>query len=66
MKNATSTETAKRSSKVSEAWRLVNEALRLALIERLRRYDSRNHRGQYAVLMHEAADFLDRIGPLNK
>lgn len=30
------------------------------LVKRLRAYDKHNHRGKYAVLIHEAADLIER------
>ena len=47
---------------VAKAWKVVIEYQRLDLIKRLRAYDNRNHRGQYAQLCRETADFLELIG----
>ena len=51
--------TAKRTNKIEEAWKVVIEHLAADLIKRLRDYDSRNHRGQYALICREAADLIE-------
>lgn len=49
----------RKTTKVEEAWKVVIEHRRADLIKRLRAYDNRNHRGKYALLCREAADFLE-------
>jgi hypothetical protein len=51
--------TALKRMNVAEAYRVAIEHLAPDLVKRLRSYDSRNHRGQYALLCREAADLIE-------